>query len=43
MPTGWTSHFITLTEDLVIDLPSPARVAIFNNGDIFHGPTTIEI
>jgi hypothetical protein len=43
MPPGWTSHFITLTENLVIDLPSPARVAIFNNGDIFHGPTTIEI
>ena len=41
MPAGWTSRFITLTEDLIVDLPCPARVAIFNNGDIFHGPTTI--
>lgn len=38
---GWTSRFITLTENLDVDLPCPARVAIFNNGDIFHGPTTI--
>ena len=41
MPAGWTSRFITLTKDLIVDLPCPARVAIFNNGDIFHGPTTI--
>jgi hypothetical protein len=41
MPEGWTSRFITLTENLIVDLPCPARVAIFNNGDIFHGPTTI--
>lgn len=40
MPTGWTSRLVTLTETLVVDLPCPARVAIFNNGDIFHGPTT---
>ena len=41
MPEGWTSRFITLTDNLIVDLPCPARVAIFNNGDIFHGPTTI--
>jgi hypothetical protein len=41
MPAGWTSRFVTLSENLVVDLPSPARVAIFKNGDIFHGPTTI--
>jgi hypothetical protein len=41
MPEGWTSRFITLTEDLIVDLPCPARVAIFNNGDIFHGPTKL--
>ena len=41
MPEGWTSRFITLTENLIVDLPCPARVAIFSNGDIFHGPTTI--
>ena len=41
MPAGWTSRFVTLSENLVVDLPNPARVAIFKNGDIFHGPTTI--
>lgn len=41
MPSGWTSRFVTLSENLVIDLPSPARVAIFRNGEIFHGPTTV--
>ncbi len=43
MPEGWTSRFITLTENLTVDLPCPARVAIFNNGDIFHGPTDIRL
>ena len=41
MPKGWTSRFITLNENLIVDLPCPARVAIFNNGDIFHGPTAL--
>ena len=38
MPDGWTSRSIHTAEPLVVDLPSPARVAIFDNGDIFHGP-----
>ena len=41
MPDGWTSRFVTLETDLVFDLPSPARVAIFRNGEIFHGPVTV--
>lgn len=40
MPDGWTSRTVELTNTVVIDLPCPARVAIFNNGDIFHGPVT---
>lgn len=42
MPDGWTSRFVTLEADLVFDLPSPARVAIFRNGEIFHGPVTVD-
>ena len=38
MPHGWTTRFITLSETLVVDIPCPARVAIFKNGDIYHGP-----
>ena len=41
MPDGWASRFVTLETDLVFDLPSPARVAIFRNGEIFHGPVTV--
>ena len=41
MPDGWTSRFVTLEADLVFDLPSPARVAIFRNGEIFHGPVAV--
>ena len=41
MPNGWVSRNITLTKNLIIDLPCPARVAIFDNGDIFHGPATL--
>lgn len=38
MPEGWTTRSLRLDEHLVVDLPCPARVAIFDNGDIFHGP-----
>ena len=38
MPNGWTTRTITLQQALVVDIPCPARVAIFKNGDIFHGP-----
>ena len=40
MPDGWTTRNITLTETLVVDIPCPARVAIFKNGDIYHGPVS---
>lgn len=43
MPNGWTSRHITLKDNLVIDLPCPARVAIFKNGDIFHGPVQLDL
>ena len=40
LPQGWTTRTITLAETLVLDIPNPARVAIFKNGDIYHGPVT---
>ncbi|MEI7592237.1 MAG: hypothetical protein WCK41_03340 [Actinomycetes bacterium] len=43
MPPGWTSRPLYLDGDLVVDLPYPARVAIFFNGDIFHGPVHLEL
>ena len=43
MPEGWTSRHMTIETDLVIDIPYPARVAIFFNGDIFHGPVRLDL
>lgn len=40
MPPGWTTRHITLQNTLIVDIPCPARVAIFKNGDIYHGPIT---
>lgn len=41
MPGEWTSRHVTIAEDLLVELPCPARVAIFDNGDIFHGPAAL--
>jgi len=41
LPEGWVVREITLDDDLVIDIPYPARVVIFFNGDIFHGPVRL--
>ncbi len=38
MPPGWTTRSVTLQHTLIVDIPCPARVAIFKNGDIYHGP-----
>jgi len=40
MPDGWTTRSITLAETLIVNIPCPARVAIFKNGDIYHGPVS---
>ncbi|CAB4884587.1 unannotated protein [freshwater metagenome] len=41
LPEGWEPRLVTIDRDLVVDLPYPARVAIFANGDIFHGPVRL--
>jgi hypothetical protein len=43
MPDGWSTVTWSINDDLVVDLPYPARVAIFFNGDIFHGPVRLDI
>lgn len=42
LPTGWMPRMITLDRNLVVELPCPARVAIFFSGDIFHGPVRLD-
>jgi hypothetical protein len=43
LPEGWSAQTWTLEADLVVDIPYPARVAIFFNGDIFHGPVRLPV
>ncbi len=43
LPEGWTERVITLTEDLVVEIPHPARICIFQSGDLFHGPVKLDI
>jgi len=42
LPEGWSSRNLTIEEDLVVDLPYPARVVIFFDGTIFHGPVRLD-
>jgi hypothetical protein len=38
LPDGWTTRTETLTEELAIELPYPATVFFFKNGESFQGP-----
>lgn len=42
LPEGWATRQVAVHDDLVIDIPYPARVVIFFNGDIFHGPVRLD-
>ena len=42
LPEGWSSRNLSVGEDLVLDLPYPARVVIFVDGSIFHGPVRLD-
>ena len=42
LPEGWSSRSITLSHDLVVELPCPTRVTIFpRTGDSFQGPVRL--
>lgn len=43
LPEGWASVTWMTEQDLVVDIPYPARVAIFPSGDIFHGPVRLDL
>lgn len=38
LPDGWSVRTVTLSKDLVVDLPAPTRVCFFTCGDSFQGP-----
>jgi len=41
LPDDWSIREITLTEDLILEIPNPARVCFFKTGSGFHGPVKI--
>jgi len=42
LPEGWSSRMLTLTADLVVELPCPTRITIFpRRGDSFQGPVRL--
>ncbi len=41
LPQGWTSRFVTFSVTTVLDVSSPARIASFSNGHVFHGPVVV--
>ena len=38
VPSLWSIRTVTLTNDLIVEIPNPARVAVFADGSGFHGP-----
>lgn len=43
IPKNWSIRGITLKEDLILEIPCPARVCFFRNGFGFHGPVNLEL
>ena len=41
IPSDWSVRRITLKEDLILEIPNPARACFFKNGYGFHGPVEI--
>ena len=41
LPATWSIRAITLQEDLILEIPNPARVCFFKTGSGFHGPVTL--
>jgi len=42
LPDGWSIWRITLTKDLLLEIPNPARVCFFRTGSGFHGPVNLD-
>ena len=41
LPDAWSIREITLQEDLILEIPNPARVCFFKTGSGFHGPVSL--
>ena len=43
MPEGWSVREVTLEDDLLVELPCPARVCFFDTGDSWQGPVRLDL
>jgi hypothetical protein len=43
LPNGWSIRTVTLGDDLVVEIPNPARVAFFPDGAGYHGPVRLDL
>jgi hypothetical protein len=41
LPEGWSVREVTLTDDLFVEVPHPARVCFFASGHSFQGPVRL--
>ena len=42
LPAGWSVREVTLQQDLVVEVPYPARVCFFSSGHSFQGPVNLD-
>ncbi len=42
VPDGWSVRLQRLEQELIVEIPCPARVVLFASGEGFHGPCSIE-
>jgi hypothetical protein len=43
MPEGWSIRDVVLDEDLLVEMPYPARVCFFDTGDSWQGPVRLDL
>lgn len=43
LPEGWSVRNVSLTRDLVVELPCPTRAVFFSSGDSFQGPLQLGV
>ncbi len=43
MPEGWSVRDVVLEEDLLVEMPYPARVCFFDTGDSWQGPVRLDL
>jgi len=43
MPESWLVRDVVLDEDVLVEMPYPARVCFFDTGDRWQGPVRLDL